>query len=173
MTVMLRDVAYWEDLMLESELGTLRYLPPDLDIPIPTEEDRWLVREARRRYVLATGCGEPDSARAASRAARDRETFADIFDLPEAEDLAELYELGTVLANEQMDDFVVAATGLDHEVYVAVTYEDMVVLWNSEEHPMGDYAARVEREYLAATSIIYQSRRSMEFVRRGVSSREA
>ncbi|NTF18007.1 hypothetical protein G6L37_06290 [Agrobacterium rubi] len=148
----LRDEEYWEELLLESELGVLRYLPPDLDIPVPTETERRLVREARRRYVLATGCGDPENEQAAIRAARDRLT------LPEAEQLEELYALGSVLANEQMGDFVVAVTGLDFDTYVAVTYEDMVVLWNCEENTLLTYTIYVEREYLAATELIYSNR---------------
>jgi len=173
MTGTQRDVAYWEELILESELGELRYLPPDLDIPVPSEEDRRLVRDARRRYVLAADCGEAESAQAASRAARDRETFADILDLPAAENLAALYSLGTVLANEQMGDFVVAVTGLDHDTYAAVTYEDMVVLWNCVEHSPDEYAKLVEREYLAATELIYEARRYRTVIPGGTASHEA
>lgn len=58
-----------------------------------------------------------------------------------------------------MCDFVVASTGLDHEECVAITYEDLVALWNSEENSPGEYANLVEREYLAGTEIIYDARR--------------
>jgi hypothetical protein len=65
---------------------------------------------------------------------------------------------GSVLVNESMGDFVVAATGLSYETYVAVTYEDLIVLKNTAQCPLGDYIVYVEMEYFVATELIYGSR---------------
>lgn len=159
MAEMLRDQEYWEDLLLESELGVLRYLPPDLDIPIPTEDDRQAVRAARRRYVVASGADEPENALSGARALRDRLTFSEFFEGPEAAQFEKLYVRGSVVANETMCEFAVAVAGVSREIYAAVTYEDMVVIRNNNEYSQLEYIYFVETEYLAATELIYTSRR--------------
>lgn len=158
MTELLRDHEYWEDLLLGSELGALRYLPPDQDIPVPTDEERRLIRDGRRRYILASGQDEPESAGAADRARRDRGMFGEILEFPEVEQFEDMDLPGSVLVSETMGDFVVAATGLSYEIYVAVTYEDVVVLKNTTQCPLEEYILYVEMEYFVATELIYANR---------------
>lgn len=158
MTELLRDAEYWEDLLLGSELGVLRYLPPDQDIPVPSDDERRLVRDARRRYILASGQDEPEDVRAADRARRDRGMFGDILEFEEVEQFEDMDLPGSVLVNETMGDFVVAATGLSYDIYVAVTYEDVIVLKNTPQCSLADYIYYVEMEYFVATELIYSNR---------------
>ncbi len=158
MTELLRDIEYWEDLLLGSELGVMRYMPPDADIPVPTDSERRLVRDARRRYILASGQDEPEDVRAADRAMRDRGMFGDILEFEEVEQFEDMDLPGSVLVNETMGDFVVAVTGLSYEIYVAVTYEDVIVLKNTPQCSLADYIYYVEMEYFVATELIYTNR---------------
>jgi hypothetical protein len=158
MTELLRDAEYWDDLLLGSELGVLRYLPPDQDIPVPTDAERRLVRDARRRYILASGQDEPEDVRAADRARRDRGMFGEILEFPEVEQFEDMDLPGSILVNETMGDFVVAATGLSFEIYVAVTYEDVIVLRNTAQCSLEEYILYVEMEYYVATELIYTNR---------------
>ncbi|MNU30422.1 hypothetical protein D3C71_189070 [compost metagenome] len=158
MTEVLRDAEYWKNLFLKSELGVVRFVPPDQDIPVPTDEERFLVRDASRRYLLAAGHVEPESRKAQERAMRDQGTFSDILEFPEVEQFDGMDLPGSVLVNESMGDFVVAATGLSYDTYVAVIYEDVIVGKNTPDCALADYIRYVEMEYFVASEIIYADR---------------
>src|SRR5690242_4124845 len=52
-----RDADYWRNLVRRRG-GGIRHMPPSEGIPVTTAEDHRLVRDCRRRYMVAVGLHE-------------------------------------------------------------------------------------------------------------------
>lgn len=167
MTQMLRDRDYWEKLAEGAGSGVLRYVPPDMDIPVPAECDRMAVRRACSRYVVAKGDAAPESENSSMLGLQDRLNYSEFFATTADNSDADGAEGLSVLGNVSMAAFVVAVTGLSLEAYVGVTYEDVVMALNTSANSTKEYIFMVETEYFAATELLYARRRLAEHTAAG------
>lgn len=161
MTNTTRDIHFWENKMKDSPLGVLRYIPPDTDIPVPTDEHRKAIAEARKRYQMAIGLMEPDEPFECGRLNMDRMYFEHILSRPSLLDVddtlmdeEDVHLKHSIFGDDAQADFIMAVTGLPTLTYVGVMYEAAVVELNIEGLNDVEYGRAVELEYLAASMII-------------------
>lgn len=161
MTNTTRDIHFWENKMKDSPLGVLRYMPPDADIPVPTDEHRMVIAEARKRYQIAIGLVEPDGSFEHGRRNMDRMYFEHILSRPSLLDVDDalmdeddVHLKHSIFGDDAQADFIMAVTGLPTLTYVGVMYEAAVVELNIDGLNDVEYGRAVEWEYLAASMIV-------------------
>jgi len=163
MTTNQRDSRFWQQKMKESPLRILRHTPPDAGIPMPTDEERKAIAEARKRYRIAMGFDKPVDDFESVRRNTDLFHFAHILKRPSLEDIVfdsylldpeDVALMKSSFGDENQADFVMAVTGLPTLTYVGAMYEIAVAELNVEGLNDSEYALAVKQEYLAATLIV-------------------
>ncbi len=161
MTTNKRDIHFWQNKMKDSPLGVLRYMPPDAEIPVPTDEQRKAILDARKRYQIAIGLVQPEDAVEVGRFNMDQMYFEHILGRPSLLDVddalmseEDVHLKHSVFGDDAQADFIMAVTGLPTLTYVGVIYEAAVVELNIEGLNDVEYGRAVEMEYLAASMIV-------------------
>jgi len=157
-----RDSRFWQQMMKKSPLGVLRHTPPDAGIPVPSDEERKAISDARKRYFIAMGYEQPANEFEAGRRNRDQFNFGHFLERPALEDIIDTstmdeYDatlMNSTFGDENQADFIIAVTGLHALTYVGAMYEMVVAELNVEGLSDIEYALAVKKEYLAASLIV-------------------